>query len=210
MPDGTRRAYDTVAATYAAKLHDELDAKPFDRQRLDDFATRLAGAGPVVDLGCGPGHVAAYLKARGVEAIGLDLSPGMIAEASARHPAIPFRQADMRALPFAKGELAGILAFYSIIHIPPDEVPAVLHELYRVLRPGGLLFLAFHLGNHTLHLDDWWEHAVDVDFFFFEREAMEAWLRAAGFALVDARDREPYPGVETPTRRGYILAAVPD
>ena len=77
-----RRSYNAVATDYTARLSDELDAKPLDREWLDRFARRLQGAGPVCDLGCGPGHVAGYLRKVGAVVFGLDLSPAMVAEAS--------------------------------------------------------------------------------------------------------------------------------
>jgi SAM-dependent methyltransferase len=204
--DSTRESYDRVSGEYASRLADELDHKPFDRERLDELATRWSGAGPVVDLGCGPGQIAGYLHARGVDASGIDLSPGMIERARALFPTIEFRVGDMRALDLDDESLAGITAFYSIIHIPRDEVPGVLGELHRVLEPKGLLFLAFHLGNKVEHLDEWFDLPVSVDFCFYEREEMEAWVRDAGFEIEAARERDPYPDVEAQTRRAYLLA----
>src|SRR5687767_14656650 len=125
----TQASYDRVAGEYAARLLDELDNKPLDRELLDRFAERVAGKGRVCDLGCGPGQIARYLHERGVDVFGLDLSPSMLEEARKAHPGIPFRQGDMRALDLPDNSLAGIAAFYSILHIPRDEVTAVLKKL---------------------------------------------------------------------------------
>ena len=147
MPSGdsVRDSYDAAAAAYAEHLSDELDHKPLDRHLLNRFAEETAGRGPVADLGCGPGHVAAYLAARGVDVIGIDLSPGMIAEASSRHPGIDFRTGDMRRLDLADASLAGAVAFYSIVHFDAAQLPPVFAELRRVLAPGGLALVAFHV-----------------------------------------------------------------
>jgi trans-aconitate methyltransferase len=103
MVDETRSGYDAVARAYADRFADEFDSKPFDRDVLDDFAQHVAGLGMVLDLGCGPGQVAAYLAAQGVPVVGVDLSPGMVAMAQQRHPHLDFQVGDMRDLALAMG-----------------------------------------------------------------------------------------------------------
>jgi SAM-dependent methyltransferase len=144
-----------------------------------------------------------------VQVIGVDLSPEMVRCAQRLNPGIEFRQGDMRSLDVEDGSLGGITAFYSIIHIPRSEVIVVLSEMYRVLRPGGELLVAFHIGNEILHLDEWWGESVSVDFIFFRPDEMEGFLRAAGFLVGEMVEREPYPGVEHPSRRAYIFAEKP-
>jgi SAM-dependent methyltransferase len=210
LPEGadhTRVSYDRVAAEYAARLNDELTHKPLERALLDAVATR--GSGPVCDLGCGPGQVGGYLRARGARALGVDLSHGMARQARALHPDLPVAQADMRALPFAAGALAGVAAFYSLIHIPPPGLPAALRELRRVVAPGGWLIAGFHVGQEVRHFAEWWGATVDVDFYFFEVEPTVAACRAAGWIIEDVVERPPYPEVEVQTQRAYILARAP-
>ena len=207
--DRTSSGYDAVARAYADRFADELDSKPFDRDVLDDFAQRVEGLGVVVDLGCGPGQVAAYLAAQGVSVIGVDVSPGMVATAQQCHPHLDFQVGDMRNLAFANEAVAGIAALYSIIHIPRAGIPAVLTELRRLLRPGGLLLLAFHGGDRVEHVDEFFGEAVSLDFVFFSRAEMEDHLVAAGFELVWSRERGPYPDVEAPTDRTYMLSRRP-
>jgi SAM-dependent methyltransferase len=202
-------SYDRVADEYAREIYDELKDKPFDREWLDRFAARLKDAGVVCDMGCGPGQIARYLSERGVQAIGVDLSPGMIEQARRLNPALKFQTGDMLALDVKDEAWAGIAAFYSIIHIPRAEVIDALREFRRVLRGGGLLLLAFHLGDHAQHLDEWWGHAVSADFTYFRLGEMQHYLEAAGFEIEAAIEREPYPDVEHQSRRGYILASRP-
>lgn len=202
----TQSSYDTVAGEYAEKFFGELAHKPYDRDLLDRFAALTAGKGRVCDLGCGPGQIARYLHERGADAFGVDLAPGMVAAARRLNPGMVFQVGDMRALPLADDSLAGITAFYSIIHIPRPDVTAVLRELRRVLQPDGLLLLAFHCGSEVIHLDTWWEKPVALDFAFFERDEMERYLQAAGLTVVDSHQRDPYTTVEHPSQRGYILA----
>lgn len=207
--DAVRASYDRVADEYVARIAGELAYKPLDRQLLDGFADRVRAAGPVCDLGCGPGHVARYLHDRGVLVTGVDLSPAMVEAARWLNPGIEFTPGDMRALPVADGALGGIVAFYSVIHLPRPEVVPALVEMRRVLRPGGLVLLAFHIGDQVVHLDEWWGQRVSVDFVFFRTEEMTGFLIEAGFRVVETVERDPYPGVEHPSRRAYLLAEKP-
>jgi SAM-dependent methyltransferase len=203
-------SYDRVAEEYARRIFGELEHKPFDCQLLDRFAARVKGRGPVCDLGCGPGHVARYLHERGVRVFGIDLSPVMLEQAQRLNPGIPFRQGDMLSLNFLDNAWGGIAAFYSIIHIPRTEVCTALAEMKRVLRPGGLLLVAFHVGDETVHLDEWWGHTVSVNFQFFRPEDMADSLRATGFEIEELLERDPYPEVEHQSRRAYIVARKPE
>ena len=81
--------------------------------------------------------------------------------------------------------------------------------MHRVLRPGGLLLLAFHVGDDTVHRDEWWGRRVSIDFTYFRPEEMELFLREAGFRVVETVEREPYPDVEHPSRRAYLFAERP-
>lgn len=207
--DETARSYDAVADDYVAHIYGELAGKPLDRELLDLFADAVRGQGPVRDVGCGPGHVTHYLHERGVDIAGIDLSAGMVDRARRLNPGIVFRRGDMGALDTPDGSWAAIVLFYSIIHIPRPDVVAVLRELRRALRPGGLLFMAFHIGSETIHRDEWWGHAVNVDYLLFTSDEMTGYLRAAGFEVESLRERDPYPDVEHPSRRSYILARKP-
>jgi SAM-dependent methyltransferase len=204
-----RSSYDAVADEYVRRIFDELKHKPLDRQLLDRFAAGVRNVGPACDLGCGPGHVARYVHEQGVQVCGIDLSPVMIEQARRLTPAVEFDQGDILALDVADGAWAGIAAFYSLIHIPNSDLPQALGELRRVLRPGGLLLAAFHIGDGTLHLDEWWGQTVSVDFHFFRPAEMESRLREAGFVIEETIERDPYPEVEHQSRRCYIFARRP-
>lgn len=202
----TQRAYDTVAAEYASRIYHELAGKPLDRRLLDEFAERVRGKGPVCDMGCGPGHVTRYLHGHDIDVFGADLSPGMVAQARQLNPGIRFETDNMLDSHWPDQSLAGIVAFYSLIHIPRDQIGPALCELHRVLAPAGLLFVAFHIGSQTIHLDEWWGKAVTLDFAFFEHKEMERWLHEAGFAIQFSLLRAPYAAdIEHQSQRGYIL-----
>ncbi len=212
MNQGTnelRDSYDQVAEEYVARIFHELEHKPLDRQLLDRFAADVRDLGPACDMGCGPGHIAQYLHNRGVNVLGIDLSTRMIEQARQLNPGIEFQQGNMSALDVNDEVWGGIAAFYSIIHIPREEVISVLGEFRRVLRPNGLLLLSFHQGQESIHLDEWWGKKVSLDFHFFERSEMEGYLRAAGFEIEDSIERPPYEDVEVQTHRTYIFARKP-
>ncbi len=202
----TQSSYDAVSDLYAEKFQDEMDQKPFDRDCLARLIKKVHGLGPICDLGCGPGQIARYLHRQGVETLGVDLSPAMIAEAQRLNPEIPFHQGNILSLPDADSSWGGIAAFYCIIHIPPEKVVQALKEMKRVLKPGGVLLLAFHIGSQVDHLDVWWERSVNVDFHYYQPEQMEAWLVQAGFTLEEIIVRDPNPEVEVATRRAYIFS----
>ncbi|HEY7833498.1 MAG TPA: methyltransferase domain-containing protein [Ktedonobacterales bacterium] len=198
-----RASYNRVAAQYADAFFDELAHKPFDRGLLDRFAARVRGQVPVWDIGTGPGHVARYLHDHGVEASGLDLSDEMVARARQLNPGMTFIQGTMLALPTGDATLAGITAFYSIIHLSRAEVPTALREFHRALRPGGQLLLAFHGGAGEVHRDEWFGEPVDVHATFFTGDEMAGYATGAGFALVERHERPPYD-FEFQSQRVYV------
>ena len=201
-----RESYDSVARTYAAHLASELSGKPLDRHLLNRFAEEVRGRGLVADLGCGPGHVARYLHEQGVTMIGIDLSPQMIEEARRLNPELEFKVGDMRKLSLLDASFVGVIAFYSIVHLAPDELPAIMAELRRVLMPGGLILVAFHIGRDVVHVDELFGEPVNLDFrFYVPADVIDA-LRATGLVVIEQVEREPYPGAEFPSRRCYLLA----
>jgi SAM-dependent methyltransferase len=205
-----RETYDQLAVEYANRLFNELQNKPFDRQLLDRLAAEVGPLGEVCDMGCGPGHVARYLRDVGATVFGLDLSPRMIEQARRLNPDICFREGDMMALGIPDGTLAGIAAFYAIVNTPSESLPLVFREMERVLQPGGLLLLAFHIGDGILHPNELWGRPISMDFHLFPPTMIEHCLEAAGFAIVQVLERKPYPPeVEYQSRRAYIFARKP-
>lgn len=209
MDEPLRESYDRLATAYADELGRELDGKPLDRWLLERVA-REAG-GPVLDVGCGPGHVTAFLAAAGADVRGLDLSPGMIEVARARVPAATFEVGDLRALPHATGSLAAVVAMYSLVHVPRAGLASAVAELARVLAPGGLLLAAVHVGRagEILHPDELWGVPIDIDWHFFEPDELFGAAEAAGLVPLERLVRWPYEGAEHASRRAYLLARKP-
>ncbi len=205
----TREGYDAVAREYAVHYLEELDHKPLDRALLDCLVVDVGSLGPICDLGCGPGEVARYLRSRGADVVGIDLSPTMVAEARRLTPEIPFAVGNLLALDVPDESYGGIAAFYSLIHVPRDRVVDALVECRRVLRPGGLLLLGCHLGAEVVHLDEWWGRSVTLDFAFYTARDLGGRVQSAGLQLVQSLTRPPYPEVEYQSERLYVLARRP-
>jgi SAM-dependent methyltransferase len=205
-----RQDYDRLAEEYARRFSGELQHKPLDRKLLDRFAADVKGRGEVCDMGCGPGHVARYLRDAGTTVFGLDLSAGMLEQARRLNPDIDFREGNMMALDLRNETLAGIASFYSIVNIRREFLPLIFGEMARVLLPGGQLFLAFHIGDGTTHEEELWGYPISMDFFFFQPLEIQNHLAAAGFAIEEIIERPPYaPEVEYQSRRAYIFARKP-
>jgi len=213
-PRAVRRVYDAVAGAYAGRFAGELAHKPFDRAQLDRFtaATRSA-PGPVCDLGCGPGQVARSLRERGGRAFGADFSPEQLRQARRLHPGLPLVQLDMLRLPLAAGALAGVVAFYAIIHFSIDQAEQAFRELARVLAPGGLVLLAFHAADAAAppdaptrgrHVEEFLGHPVRADVVLLRPADVAARLDAAGLRVERVATRPPYLGIEHPLRRANV------
>ncbi|HEY2798545.1 MAG TPA: class I SAM-dependent methyltransferase [Thermoanaerobaculia bacterium] len=201
-----RDSYDSVARAYAEHVASELEHKPLDRHLLNRFAEATRGRGLVAELGCGPGHVARYLHEQGVAMVGIDLSPGMVRVASELHPGIEFRVGDMTRLDLADASLAGVVAFYAIVHIEASALASVFAEMRRVLAPGGLALIGFHVGDEVVHRDELFGAPVSLDFRFHDPGAIVTGLGGARLTVLERVEREPYEGAEFPSRRGYLLA----
>lgn len=159
MRTATRRSYDLVAPRYAAEIGGELAGKPLDRAVLNAFAEMVTG--PVLDVGAGPGHVAAYLRQQGATVASTDLSPTMCRLAA--HTGGAAVAADMTQLPFSSDAAGGIVCLYAVIHLDADQRAAAYASFRRVLQPGGAALIAFHtrdvsnaMGGEAA-VSTWWD-----------------------------------------------------
>ncbi|MHA7306229.1 class I SAM-dependent DNA methyltransferase [Arthrobacter sp. TMN-49] len=202
----TRAAYDTVAVNYEELLRGLMAEKPYDRAVLSIFAERVRGAGnrTTLDAGCGPGRIAGYLESCGVDVRGIDLSPGMVAVARKAQPSIDFAVGSLEALDVAAGALGGIVAWYSLIHIPPERLPAVFESFATALAPGGFALLAFQVGDAKRHIERAYGHEISLDAFLMDPECTERLLEGAGFDVEAKLVREPDKDERTP--QAYYIA----
>ncbi|WP_245239163.1 class I SAM-dependent methyltransferase [Streptomyces sp. MZ04] len=177
-------SYDTVATSYADQVRNLLDETPDERAVLALFAdlVHAGGGGPVADVGCGPGRITAHLHELGVDAFGIDLSPAMIDVARRDHPGLRFDVGSMTELDLADASMAGLVAWYSLIHIPDDEIGPVLQHFQRVVRPGGPLLLGYHVGDEAqMRTHGYGGHPMKVYVHRRQPNQMAAWLNDAGF-----------------------------
>lgn len=204
----TSTSYDEVAVSYAEMLGHYPDGEPYDRAVLALFAelVREAGGGRVVDVGCGPGHVTAHLRGLGLEASGLDVSPGMIAVARRNHPLLRFEVGSMTCLELPDCSVAGLLLWYSLIHVPDEEVPRVLSHAARVLRPGGVVLIGFQVGDERRHkTEGYGDHPMDLRVHYRPVEQVSSWLVDAGLVV----EAELVQGPRDEVPDGRVLARLP-
>lgn len=209
----TRASYDVMADDYAAQFQDELAAKPVDRAVLAGFAelVQARSRGPVADVGCGTGRVTQHLHALGVDAFGIDLSPGMLAVARRKYPGLRFEEGSMLGLDLPDGGLGGLLAWYSTIHVPDEQLPQVFDEFYRVLAPGGHLLLGFQAGEEVVRRTDAWGRDIELDFIRRQPERMAGLLVAAGLTMRarTVREVDEESAFPEPTPQAFLLARKP-
>lgn len=204
----TRNSYDEVADTVADLWRDDLAAKPWDRAVLAAFAELVGPGGRVADVGCGTGRITAALVGLGLDAFGTDLSPGMLAVARREHPQLSFELGSMTDLQIPDGALAGLVAFYSIIHLPPTVLPEVLTEFDRVLTPGGHLLVVSQSGDDVAHYTEAYGHSIDLRFHRRTCEEVGTLIEEAGLVVSARLDREGIAGLER-TPQAYVLARKP-
>lgn len=185
-------AYEAAANTYIDLFDDIENVHPQDVAFIEQhLGTKV---GDVLDAGCGPGHLTAHLRSIGVNALGVDLTPEFVDHAQAAYPEVRFRVGSMNDLPEADGAFVGVLAWYSLIHMPPDVIDTALRELRRVTVSGGTIVVGFF---EALEIEEF-DHKVSPAF-YWPVGALSARLASAGFAEVDRC-----------TRRGNVATAVRD
>lgn len=207
--DTVENTYDTLAKEYAETFSGEHEKKPKDQEMLRRFSREIGGRRPVWDFGCGPGQTTQYLKDLGIEISGLDLSEKLLEQARTMHPEIPFRKGNILDLEFANDSIAGVVAFYAIIHFTEEQVERAFREVFRVLQPGGIFLVTYHIGEETIHLEEFLGKRIDIDFMFFTTDFICSSLTESGFEAIEIIEREPYPGVEYQSRRAYVFAMKP-
>jgi SAM-dependent methyltransferase len=208
--DKVRSAYATVAASYADQLDDELAGLPFETWLLRRVVELSAGA-PVIDVGTGPGHVAAFLVDAGADATGLDFTPEMIDQARNRHPAVSYEVGDLRRLmrPPSHDGWGAVLAWYSLIHLAASELPAAVGALARPLRTDGWLVLALHTGDKIRTITEWFGHEIELDVVLHDPVEVLTVVERAGLVDIEWYRRGPITSRGETTERLYVLARKP-
>ncbi|KFU76750.1 class I SAM-dependent DNA methyltransferase [Amycolatopsis lurida] len=203
----TRTAYDTVAADYAELLRDHLAGSTWDRAVLGAYAelVQAAGGGRVAEIGCGPGRITEYLHQLGLDVHGVDLSPEMVAVARKWYPHLDFQVGEMPGLSIEDGTLAGVVAWYSIIHTPRERLPEIFADFHRILAPGGHLLVAFQVGDEVRHIEHAYGHDISCDAYRLSPEKITEQLGEAKFSMLSTLVREPSEEFES-TPQAYLIA----
>ncbi|WP_433757784.1 class I SAM-dependent methyltransferase [Nocardia sp. CA-135398] len=197
----TRAAYDDIAIRYAEFVKDHLATQPFDRAMLGTFAELVRADGRVADLGCGEGRLTAHLSGLSLNTFGIDLSPELLALARAQYPTLDFDEGSLEHLDIGDATLAGILVWYSIIHLPPERMPAVLAEFHRVLESGGHALLAFFHAPDVQDVEPF-DHKV-ITAYRWSPDRLAGLAEQAGFTPTARLIREPDPGERG--RQAYLF-----
>ena len=194
-----RLAYASLADVYISLYGTSEQVHADD---LDFIGRHLSGRpGTVLDVGCGPGHITGYLRSLGVDATGIDMVAEFIAHARAAHPHGTYHLGSMEHLEVADGSVAGILAWYSLIHLPPPELDGMLAEFRRAIAPGGRLVVGFFDGDEVAAFD----HKVVTAYRWPVDELTER-LARAGFTKVE-HQRRPADGTHRPLAAIAAIAA---
>lgn len=198
--------YDKTATEYAKRFKNELSHKPFDRMILKNFAEENKDKNLIADFGCGPGQTTGYLFKSGIKNItGIDISPGMVQQARLLHKKIKFSVGDMLDLKYNNEHFDAATAFYAIVNMTFDQVEKAFKEINRVLKIDGQFLFSFHIGEEAIHLENFLDEDVNIDFYFFKTEKIIELLEESKFKIITAAERFPYTGVEYPSKRAYIL-----
>ncbi|WP_432512259.1 class I SAM-dependent methyltransferase [Kineococcus sp. SYSU DK001] len=191
-----QQAYSSLAQQYVDLLGSVETVHREDLRLIERHLAHLSG--PVLDLGCGPGHLTGHLHAAGCEVVGIDLVPEFIVHARRTHPGVPFEVGSLTDVTRADASVAGVLAWYSLIHVEPGRLAGVLGGIRRVLAPGGALVVGFFEGP----VCEPFEHRVTTAY-RWPVDEMADLLGPAGFAEVE-RSQRPQEG----ERRPHAVLAV--
>jgi ubiquinone/menaquinone biosynthesis C-methylase UbiE len=203
-----RDAYNTVAAAYARVLADVSFESPLDLAMIRQFADALptgAAEGGILDAGCGSGRMISHLESLGLRDVeGVDLSEAMIAQARISNPHHRFTIGDIAALPYPDKCFRGVLAWYSVIHTPAEQLPSVITELARVTQPGGYVLVGFQAGKGHRTIHRAYGHDVTLTACLHDPAATAELFTRQGFTISALLTREPRSS-ET-HQQAFILA----
>ena len=206
------QAYNHAADEYATAFWNELDKKSFDRIILNWFAAQIPAGESVLEIGAGPGEISGYLARLGVTCLGTDRSERMIENARKYFPQVKFEVQDFFHLKYADQSFRGVVGFYAIVNLTPEEIKTALLEVKRVLKDDGLFLFSFHIfeGEEKTDVEKFFsQEANALTFYYFKVDDVREWVESAGYQIVDILIRYPYKDAEYQSKRAYFVARKP-
>ena len=158
--------YNTIAKEYTEAFYGEHEKKPKDQDMLNKFCQMIGNRKPVWDFGCGPGQTTQYINNIGVDISGLDLSGEILEHARKINPEIHFQKGNLLKLVFKENSISGVVSFYSIVHFTKEQVKKAFYEVFRVLKQDGIFLFTYHIGDETIHVNEFFGEKIDIDFMF--------------------------------------------
>jgi ubiquinone/menaquinone biosynthesis C-methylase UbiE len=202
-----------MAPAYHDLLPDLRAEQPVDRAFIAAFGehVRSGASRSVLDFGCGTGRLTTTLQGMGLEVTGADLSDGMVEIARSSHPEVDFHVVGPGRLPFADDGFGGVLAWYSLIYCPPDELAALLGELARVVAPGGYALTGFQAGVGSRVRSNAYDQGHERVLHLRTTEEMDAAFARAGLTVLAscARARQP-DSFDGEHDQGFVLGRKPE
>lgn len=137
MVGKTIELYEKSAQKYAERWA----GHPFTKE-LDELAKAVGGNGRVLELGCGVGQNCDYLREKGFEVVGIDLSEALLSEARKRFSKIKFEKMDARKLRFEEKSFDAVFAIGLFHHLNKGEQEKTIKKIERILKPDRVFFVA--------------------------------------------------------------------
>lgn len=172
------RAYGSKAAALGDMLGTVVSPQDPDRAVIEPWAEAVSG--PILDVGAGTGRWTGHLAGLGHQVEGLEPVDEFVQIARRAHPTVRFRHASIADLAVSDESWAGILAWYSLIHLGPDELRLALSTLRGVLDDDGSLLVSFFSGHRLEAMS----HPV-VTAYRWPMSSMALALEQAGFTVTD-------------------------
>lgn len=192
--------YNQIATQYA---------KQFNRpsEHLSEFLGKLPKGGMVLDIGCGTGRDTGFIHSKGFKVIGFDLSREMLSVAKRDYPAVDYRLADMRKIKLSAQSADGIVASCSLIHIPKKDVPALLRQFHKLLKPNGALYVGLQAGrSREIFVDEPFKPGEKLFLNVISLSEITRLLKGAGFQEIKSYSRQPSSKQELNFTKLYVIA----
>ncbi|OGI12482.1 hypothetical protein A3K64_04185 [Candidatus Micrarchaeota archaeon RBG_16_36_9] len=192
--------YDKIAELYSREFSTPSEY-------IDEFLELIPGNGKILDAGCGPGVDSGYMKARGFEVLGVDLSEEMLKIAKQKFPKIHFELADLRALKLKPNSFDGILASCSLIHIPKKDIIPTLQNFNKFLKRDGKIYIALQAGKSgEIFINEPFKPDEKLFLNIISIDEIKDLLFKTGFSIVKKYERKPKSKEELNFTKLFIIA----